>query len=167
MRARRGSPRLDAFGNHLDSSAGTFLHADAAALAEVAVKLVALHRTEFDDRVVRTHAKAVVALEAVPTREAAPGFEEGVAFVQSPDDLFKVGLATDPLEFWACRSGGVGVVPGVETIKGREFVALGWHTDTSEDVIVDAARGALSVAHRDGRGAIGRHGVAAREHATQ
>ena len=45
-------------------------------------------------------------------------------------------------------------------------MALGWLADPSEDVVVDAARRALAVAHRDGRGAIGWHGVATREHAT-
>src|SRR5205814_7815307 len=49
---------------HLDGTARTFRHADAAALAIVVVEFVALVRPQLDHRVVRAHAVAVVALEA-------------------------------------------------------------------------------------------------------
>jgi hypothetical protein len=55
--------------------------------AEVVVELGAQRRTEFDDRVIRANAEAVVALEAVAAREAAAGLEERVLLGQSPDDL--------------------------------------------------------------------------------
>jgi len=59
--------RSDSLRDHGDGAAGTLLHADPTSLAEVEVELVALASSEFDDCVIRTDPKAVVALEAVAT----------------------------------------------------------------------------------------------------
>ena len=52
-------------GYQVNGAAGAFLYAESAALAVVIVKAIAMAICNFEDRVVRTHAEAVVALEAI------------------------------------------------------------------------------------------------------
>src|ERR1700693_6026419 len=72
---RRGS-RPGPLGPHLDRAARAFGLAQPAALAIVVVDLEALARTQLHHGVVGAHPVAVVALEAVAARQAAPRLVE-------------------------------------------------------------------------------------------
>ena len=60
--ARVGS---DLLGYQIDGAAGAFLYAESTALAVVIVKAIAVTICNLADCVVRAHAEAVVALEAI------------------------------------------------------------------------------------------------------
>ena len=110
----------DRLRHHLDRAARTLGHADAAALAVVEVELEALARAQLDHRVVGTHAVAVVALEAVAARQAAPRLEQRVGLVEAADAPPRRSTCGG-----RCPASGrtvlrrVGVVPGVELVEGR------------------------------------------------
>src|SRR5678815_869407 len=103
-RGRRGSGRLVRrglrslrsylLGDHVDGSARALPGAQPAALAEVEVDAEPLAGAELDDGVVRTDAKAVVALEAVAARQAAPRLEQRGLLVEPAVDLLERALAT-------------------------------------------------------------------------
>ena len=138
--------------NHVDGTARALLDADAATFAEVVVNLVAQRRTEFDDRVVRAHAEAVVALEAVAAREAAAGLEERVLLGQSPDDLVEGRLRGGPAR--ARGAWSEGRRSSTRCSRGRTWRARagGLRPAPAAQQCVDAAGGPLAVpdGHRDG-----------------
>src|SRR5574340_731694 len=92
------SRTLDRLGGHRDRSARAFGRAQPAALAVVVVDGEALARTELHHCVVRAHAVAVVALEAIAAREAAPRLEQRVALVQSGHGLLEGRRAAGHVE---------------------------------------------------------------------
>src|SRR5215467_10873026 len=82
--ARQATSHL--LGDHVDGSAGTLLGAEPAALAEVEIDAEPLAGAELDHGVVRADAEAVVALEAVAARQAAPGLEQRIVLVEPTVD---------------------------------------------------------------------------------
>src|SRR6266498_1457519 len=114
----------DLLGLHRDRAGGAFLHADAAALAEVQIDLVLVGaaRFELDHRVVGADAVAVVAREAVAARHAASCLEQRVGLVEAADDLLERGAPARDVQPRAHGLRRVAVVPGVELVERRELV---------------------------------------------
>src|SRR5512132_369197 len=168
-RSRR-SPGLasDPLGNHLDRPAGALGHAEAAALAEVEVDLVAVHVRvrrlgELQYRVVRTDAVAVVAGEAVAAGHAPPRLVERVGLVQALDDLLEGPAPPLDLELRLHGPRSVRVVPRVELVEGGELVLGRMAVGLAAEPAVDVARRLLAVPDADSDRPLGGHHVAARE----
>src|SRR5690349_8635547 len=117
-----GPRRLDLLRHHLDGAAWAFLSAHAAALAIIVIELEALAGSELDHGIVRAHAVAIVALEAVAAGQAAARLVERIGLVEPALHLLEGALPAGDFEQRPHRLRRVGVVPGIELVDAREFV---------------------------------------------
>src|SRR5690606_3816413 len=118
-----------------------------------------------DDRVVRAHAVAVVALEAVAAGHAAACLRERGPLVQASDDLVErpdAALRVEPAPLRALR---LRVVPGVEHVEGGQFGTRRPLVPLTPQPGVDVAGRALTGPDGRGDGPLGGHQVAAGEDA--
>jgi hypothetical protein len=95
---------------HLNGATRAFSCTDAATLAVIVVDPKALSGTELNDSIIRANSVAVVALKAVPARQASACFEERIRFVQTLCDFCESALSR-----WA----GEMIVGG---LRARSFI---------------------------------------------
>src|SRR5579863_5465145 len=112
----------DQLRNHLDCAARALCDAYPTAFAVVVVERIAIPRAELRHGVIWTDAVAIVALEAVATRKAAPRLVERVRLVETAHDLFEPVLTPDEFELALHGARGIRVVPGVQVLKRRQLL---------------------------------------------
>ena len=157
--------RSDRFRDHFDGAAGAFSGAKTAALAIVVVEFETVAGTELDHRIVRADAVAVVALEAIAARQAAPRFIERVGLVEPALHLLERALPAGAFDHRPHRLRRIGVIPGIELVEARQFVLFRRRIDGAAQPGVDMTRRLLAVADRHRDGALRGDHVAAGEDA--
>src|SRR3984957_7783220 len=141
------------------------LIARAATGAPVIVELVPVAGPELDHRVLGTRAQAAVAFAAVAARQAAACLVGRFALGQAAEHLAEI---RDPLlrgDLRLLLAGGVAEIPQVQVAE-RDRLVLGYVCrGRFPQPGVDVLGRLLAVPHTDRHGALGRHHVAAGEHA--
>ena len=114
--------RCRRFGDHLDGMAGALLEAHRAAGAEIVVVAVALAWPQLDHRVFGASAKAAVALVAVAAGQTASSLVQRFFLAQTFHYFLETALATLDVQMALRALGGVGVVPDMQLVEGRQIV---------------------------------------------
>src|SRR5450756_3024788 len=83
----------DGFGDHFDGATGAFGGAKRAALAIIVIEAETVAGTQFDHRIVRADAVAVVALEAIATGKTPARLVKRVGLVEPTLYLLKSAVS--------------------------------------------------------------------------
>src|SRR5664280_221215 len=142
----------DGFRDHFDGATGAFGGAKRAALAIIVIEAETVAGTQFDHRIVRADAVAVVALEAIATGKTPARLVKRVGLVEPTLYLLKSVLPAGAFEHRPHRLRCIGVIPGIELVETRQLVLFHRRMGGAAQPGVDMKRGFLAVAnsHRDG-----------------
>src|ERR1019366_5091932 len=112
----------DGFRDHIDGAAGAFGGAKPAALAIIVIEAEAVAGAQFDHRIVRADAVAVVALEAIATGKTPARLVKRVGLVKPALYLLKSVLPAGAFEHRPHRLRRIGVIPAIELVETRQLV---------------------------------------------
>src|SRR5450759_2465905 len=112
----------DGFRDHIDGAAGAFGGAKPAALAIIVIEAEAVAGAQFDHRIVRADAVAVVALEAIATGKTPARLVKRVGLVEPALHLLESALPASNFEHRPHRLRCISVIPGIELVDARQFV---------------------------------------------
>src|ERR1700691_3788912 len=125
--------------------AGALLDTHLAPRAEIEFDLIAIVRSELDDRVLRTGGITIVAFEAIAAGQASLGLVQRLRLAQSIDDLIETARTCAQREFVLHRRSGVRIDRQVETGERDSRMLLRMTQITAAKASIDIARGLLAV----------------------
>src|ERR1700693_4702559 len=136
-RLGRPASSSDGFRGPLGGAPGAFGGAKPAALAIIVIEAEAVAGTQFDHRIVRADAVAVVALEAIATGKTPARLVKRVGLVEPALHLLERALSASNFEHRPHRLRCIGVVPGIEFVEGGELMLFRRRKDGNAQPRID------------------------------